>query len=102
MLTISGMAQYPCINTSISYRVWLLNNHWQRELRLKLAEFGLTYTEFLIMSVLIIDIKTAPGFPKLKRGLNQKYVQDLLGLNKMVVSQSVTSLHHKLHGFLYR
>lgn len=90
--------QEPVISQSLSYQVWCLNIGWQKKICKDLAKLGLTYGEFVVMSVLVLDIENVPGIKRI--GLNQKYVQDLLSLHKKLISNTVLSLVDK--GFVYR
>lgn len=98
MVTISTAMQNPNTNQSLSYQLWRLNTVWQNTLRKRLSKFELTYAEYVVMSVIVMDIKNIPDIKR--RALKQKCVPDLLNLNKKLVSKTIRSLRDK--GLIYR
>jgi DNA-binding MarR family transcriptional regulator len=90
--------QNPNTNQSLSYQLWRLNTVWQNTLRKRLSKFELTYAEYVVMSVIVMDIKNIPDIKR--RALKQKCVPDLLNLNKKLVSKTIRSLRDK--GLIYR
>ncbi len=81
------MAKDSVLMNSRSFQVWQSNNSLQRQLKQILQPCGLSYVQYVLLSVLVYDLN--------KRAFNQAQLCERAGTDKNMTSAVLRSLEKK-------